>query len=147
MKIRSDSRTRPSQLQGAMTDISFNLIIFLLVAASFAANQGIFMRLPEEEESQPREVPPSQAVLVEISQNSGEYRVDGLALNEEDLAAGIGRAVDAKNPQVLVLEVDDSVPYGRVVSVLEKARAAGALAFSINGQGQARAVSLPGDGP
>jgi biopolymer transport protein ExbD len=146
MKIRSDSRTRPSQLQGAMTDISFNLIIFLLVAASFAVNQGILMRLPDAD-TQPRELPPSQALLLELLSDPGSYSVDGTPVREEALAQLLAQAIARKNPQVVVLQIPEEASYGRVIKAMETAKASGARTFSLNGQGEARAVSLEGQAP
>lgn len=146
MKIVADSRTRPSQLQGAMTDISFNLIIFFMVAASFVAEQGLFLLLPEAE-SEPRRLPPSRAVLVELDNDADRYVVDGKETTEAGLGPALEESVRDKLPEVVVLEAADGVAYGRVFSTLEKARMAGASSFSVNGKEGVLPVSLEEEGP
>lgn len=107
----------------------FLLIVFFLIVAAFVTDSGIFLTLPDPD-SGPKELTPDRAVVIALSAQGDS--VDGVACGESSLAAAIGSAIAAKNPEAVILEPDSSVKYARVLKVLEMAKAAGGTMFSIS---------------
>ncbi|MBI9103046.1 MAG: biopolymer transporter ExbD [Spirochaetales bacterium] len=141
LKVRKKAH---GDFSGAMTDISFLLIIFFLVTSVFISTQGILLRLPEPE-SVPRRLKPDEVISLKLLAG-GEIRVEDKALNEDELAAYITRRVLLMEDPVLVLSVEEDCLYDEVTKALEISRENGAGAFSILYEsGTARGVKIGED--
>ena len=66
--IRLKTASRKLNISGSMTDISFLLIIFFLVAAIFIADHGLILRLPDNE-STAMELYPDEVIVIRIEEN------------------------------------------------------------------------------
>lgn len=113
---------------GTMTDISFLLIVFFLIAAVFVSDRGLFLALPDPDAG-PRELSPDEAVVVGVKASS--FAVDGASVSESDLLNTLTAAISAKRPEAVILEPEPGVPYSRVLATLETAKASGGVTFSI----------------
>ena len=130
MKIKISSSRAAGDFTGAMTDISFLLIIFFLVTTVFMSVQGILLRLPSND-SQPQKLNINEIILVEI------ISTDEYIINREStvVKAGLSDAIQTniKNiPEpVLVLIVSGEITYQNVLDVLELSKSGGITKFSV----------------
>lgn len=127
MKLRPPVRWEGVDYTATMTDISYLLIIFLVLCAAFAAGLGLRLRLPDRG-STPQRLTPNEVVSVVLAAD-GSARVEGIAA--ADRAGAISRAVSAKPGAVVILEVAGGLAYRVVLEVLAEAKGAGAERFSL----------------
>ncbi len=131
-KIRINNSRSGRDFSGAMTDISFLLIIFFLVTTVFISTQGILIKLPELDTA-PRRLHPDEIISVEII-SEGKYKVGDTLVNAEELVPLIASRIAALTEPILILGVNGEIKYQEVLSVLETAKANGASSFSIRYQ-------------
>ncbi len=130
MKIIIRKHSRNRDFTGAMTDISFLLIIFFLVTAVFMSSQGIILKLPRKNE-QPRHLTPDKIVFVELLPDD-RYLVNSKPVkNRESLPEYIKAGSSGLSEPVLVLQINDNVSYQEVLDILELSKTAGVSVFSI----------------
>lgn len=127
MRLRALSGRTAVDHTATMTDISYLLIIFLVLCAAFAAGLGLRLRLPEKDES-PNVLPPAEVIVVALA-------ADGSATVEErvaaDRAAALSVAIHAKPGAVVAIDIAGELRYRVVLDVLAEARDAGAQRFSL----------------
>ena len=100
-----------------LVDVVFLLLIFFVVTTTFSEPR-LALVLPEAETSEPAQ---DSNLLVLTLTRDGVLEVDGESVAWDDLDATIAAA--APNVEGLELRADEAVPHGRVVSVLDRARA------------------------
>ena len=132
MKIRVKKSGAGRDFSGAMTDISFLLIIFFLVTSVFLSTEGILIKLPDPETA-PRRLHPNEVISVEII-SEGEYRIEEKTVGKEELAPLITLYASTLQEPILVLGVSNDILYDEVIQVLEIAKENGASSFSIRYQ-------------
>ena len=93
MKIDLAKKHQAQNFSGAMTDISFLLIIFFIVSAVFIADTGILLRLPGADTG-PRKVTRDDVVSVEILAPR-EYAVNGNTVERDQLQNAFSEAKQA----------------------------------------------------
>ncbi len=117
-----------------LTDIFLVLLIIFMVGASMAVDaasgpteseaqkSGVKVDLPRgaSKDLAPGAEDVTLAILVD-----GRILLDGTEVAEEELLAGLRTAHDAHADATVILQADEGVPHGRVVAVMERARAAG----------------------
>lgn len=129
MKIRISKKGDTGNVGGAMTDISFLLIIFFLVTAVFIADRGLFLTLPQED-SEPMELKPDQVVKIELTEKN-EILVDGKTVKSGQLESALKQIISRKGYPVILIETAPEISYQRVLDTLETAKRAGGSTFSI----------------
>ncbi|MCX5746138.1 MAG: biopolymer transporter ExbD, partial [Proteobacteria bacterium] len=95
---------------------------------------GIKVNLPQ---GQAQEIDPSKVSLILVVPLEGEVSVLGKAIADQDLD-NLFRASFARDKQTqVILKIDKGVNHGRVVGIMERAKAAGLtrLAFGTSGGG------------
>jgi biopolymer transport protein ExbD len=113
-----------------LTDIFLVLLIIFMVTSSVIVNQGerggakagLKVNLPKGGASDivPAESDLSVAVLAD-----GRLVLSGNVVSEEELKKALAET-QSKNPATLVIvQADEGVPHGKVVQVMEMAKAAG----------------------
>lgn len=138
MKFSRGRRAEDSTVDlTAMLDVAFNLIMFFMVTTSFQRHQadegaqqapGIQVDLPRSS---------AQAVVVEKSDlnismtREGSVYVDDTAVDERGLKAKLRAAAEANPNTVVVIKADQGVSHGRVVAVMDAARAMGLTRLAI----------------
>ncbi len=132
MKIRIKKSGAGRDFSGAMTDISFLLIIFFLVTSVFISTQGILIKLPDQETT-PRRLHPNEVISVEII-SEGNYRIEEKTVSKKELAPLIALHARALKEPILVLGVSSDIIYEEVILILEIAKENGASSFSIQYQ-------------
>ncbi len=131
-KIRVRESKSGKDFSGAMTDISFLLIVFFLVTTVFISTQGILIKLPELETA-PRRLHPDEIISVEIISH-GKYKIGGTLVGLEELIPLISGRIASLAEPILVLGVNGEIKYQEVLEVLEIAKEYGASSFSIQYQ-------------
>jgi biopolymer transport protein ExbD len=104
-----------------MADIAFLLLIFFLVTAKIAEEQGVLVRLPPFEENQP--ITPTSQVLTVILDADGELLVEEDRAEPSDLPARLRDYVlspERKPTQAVVSLIHDrSTSYARYLEVYD----------------------------
>jgi biopolymer transport protein ExbD len=115
----------------AMLDVAFNLILFLVVTTTFArkaATEGE-AETPGIQVSLPRSS--SQAVLQKDADINvwmaadGSVYVDDQPVDTAGLRSRLRTAAEANPNTLVIIRADTGVSHGRVVSVMDQARAVG----------------------
>jgi len=127
MKLRAPARWEGVDYTATMTDISYLLIIFLVLCAAFAAGLGLRLRLPDKG-SEPQKLTANEVVSIALAAD-GSAMVEGVAA--VDRAQAIAQAVSAKPGAVVILEVAGGLAYRVVLDVLAEAKDAGGERFSL----------------
>jgi biopolymer transport protein TolR len=123
-------RMRDSDDLGDMADINVTplvdvmlvlLIIFMITAPMLT--QGLDVALPEAE-GRSFELASNNPSKVTINAAGAVY-VDGTAVGSQDLELSLGPMLRSKRIKRALLEADETVPYGRVIAVLDVMNRAG----------------------
>ncbi|MCK5154074.1 MAG: biopolymer transporter ExbD [Spirochaetales bacterium] len=131
-KIRIGKSRSGRDFSGAMTDISFLLIIFFLVTTVFISTQGVLIKLPELDTA-PRRLHPDEIISLEII-SEGKYKIGETLVNIEELVPLISGRIAALSEPILILGVNGEIKYQEVLTILEIAKENGASSFSIHYQ-------------
>ena len=127
IRISTDSPNR--DFSGAMTDISFLLIIFFIISAVFVTDQGILLKLPSPD-AQPRTLTPDEVVSIVI-ESPGNYVVDSVGATAEEMRSILSSKIGLLEEPIVVVTVGAGIQYQEVLIVLEEARSVGYSGFSI----------------
>lgn len=110
-----------------MLDVTFIMLIFFIVTASFVKESGIDVNRPAATTAEVKE---RGNILIAIS-DTGEIWVDKRQVDPRALRANIER-LHAENPQgSVVIQADEESKNGLLVEVMDAARQAGVFNVSI----------------
>jgi len=103
-----------------MIDVVFQLILFFLVATTFAIMPGITLKLPESSTAEPTAMTRLAVGLV----SRDEVYLNDKRVTIEELDAALGRVsiVERADIKSVTLEADKEVPYGLTIEVLDLLR-------------------------
>lgn len=105
-----------------MVDVFLNLLIFFMLSTSFISSPGIKVNLPHAKGDVMLKPRGDVRIFMDAK---GDIFYDTKKIDITELRTRLG-SVGAKAPDTLVIiEADKSVLHGRVVDVMEAARAAG----------------------
>ena len=111
-----------------LIDIIFQLVLFFMVSTTFVTSPGIEVDLPRSSADTVLRDNDDVSVLVT---EEGAVFVDERPVSFEGLTAALDR-VAADNPNTLVmLKADRGVEHGRVVAIMDAARARGLTRLAI----------------
>ena len=105
-----------------LVDVMLVLLIIFMITAPMLT-QGLDVALPEAE-GKSFELASNSPTKVTVTANGAVY-VDGTAAGSDQLELTLGPMLRAKGIKRALLEADQSVPYGRVVAVLDVMNKAG----------------------
>jgi biopolymer transport protein TolR len=105
-----------------LVDVMLVLLIIFMVTAPMLS-QGLEVELPQAEGRSFELASNNPAKITIIA--SGAVYVDGTAVGTRNLEQTLGPMLRAKKIKRAVLEADQSVPYGRVIAVLDVMNRAG----------------------
>ncbi|MGA7617430.1 MAG: ExbD/TolR family protein [Thermoanaerobaculia bacterium] len=105
-----------------LVDVMLVLLIIFMVTAPMLT-QGLSVSLPEAE-GRALEQATSNPSKVSILANGAVY-VDGIALGSGDVEATLGSFLRSRRVTKALLEADETVPYGRVIQVMDVMNHAG----------------------
>ena len=129
MRIRIEQKKQKVNFSSVMTDISFLLIIFFIIALVFIVDFGLFITLPQKE-STPLELKPDEAIEVIITDYSTVI-IDGKKTDLQNVSEEIKQVLQNKIDPVAVLNVGTGISYQHVLSIVEIIKTEGVSTFSI----------------
>ena len=120
MTRRLKSKKPNSEIPTASTaDIAFLLIVFFMVTSVIAATKGIEFRLPKDDDRQDAQVETIEALHI-IIPASGGYIVDKELMSIPELKNYVRDKLEMTSyNQFIIVQVDDAVPYGKLVEMLD----------------------------
>jgi len=104
----------------SIADIAFLLVIFFMITITFAATQGLDMKLPEEPPVTD-DVDPIESVHVEV-EGGGRLTVDGRGMVVGDLLAYLEPKLRINPDKPVLVRPRPDTPYGATVDVLDELR-------------------------
>jgi biopolymer transport protein ExbD len=110
-----------------MSDIIFNLLLFFLLTASFAAETGLDLSLPKVVEPTVVQAEDVVVTLTRSGQVFIEDREVSWTVLAEELKGAIGRSAEHR----VVVRGDEGVALGKVVEVMDAARRGGAEGLAL----------------
>jgi biopolymer transport protein TolR len=105
-----------------LVDVMLVLLIIFMVTAPLLT-QGLTVALPTAE-GKSFELASNNPSKIQVASNGGVY-LDGIAVGSTNLDTTLGPMLRARRVKRALLEADKSVPYGRVVAVLDIMNRAG----------------------
>ncbi len=104
----------------SMSDVAFLLLVFFMVAATFATTAGLDLRFSDEIEG---EVEPLESVFVEVGADGG-LSVDGRGMPLGELVGHLAPILAAAPEKPVIVHARPAAPYGAMVDVLDELRLA-----------------------
>jgi biopolymer transport protein ExbD len=123
-----------------LTDIFLVLLIIFMVTSSVivqsgVSNQsGVRVNLPKGSKSDINTQDPQNLAVAILA--DGRMVVGGKVVTDDELKQRLAAAHERSAETTVVVQADSGVPHGRVVEVMELARAAGLERLAIATQGQ-----------
>ncbi|MBX7058021.1 MAG: biopolymer transporter ExbD [Leptospirales bacterium] len=104
------------------TDVVLVLLIIFMIAAPGLVSSGLNINLPGASQTDPR---PAQRITIGVDRGGALY-LEGKALSLEALRKTVRERIAAAPETAVALHADRDADYGKVVELLDLARAAGA---------------------
>jgi len=105
-----------------LVDILFILLIFVMVTSTFLEAPGIKLELPAAHTSTPQ---PQRQLIVSLTAE-GKLYLNNKPTTLSQLKTQLSEALRQKGAtKTLIIKADRSVPYGRVVRVMDLAKLSG----------------------
>lgn len=111
----------------ALIDVVLLLVIFFMISTSFVVQPGIKVKLPE---AGVKEEGAAEDLVVLITQQGDLYFGD-TKVTEAELRQRLGADARAEGGSVLVIKADEAALHGRVVQVMDMAKAEGITRLAI----------------
>jgi len=105
-----------------LVDVMLVLLIIFMITAPMLT-QGLEVALPQAE-GRSFELASNNPAKITITSGGAVY-LDGTAVGSRNLETSLGPALRSRRIKRALLEADESVPYGRVVAVLDVMNRAG----------------------
>ncbi len=128
MKFREQS---PSEVRLDITpivDTVFNLLIFFALSLNFIVTPGIKVNLPE---SITEEIIRERDELIIVMNKDNTIFVDGRSISTENLALLLTKAAQKSRETLVIIQADQDVSHGSVVSMMDLAKKAGLKRLAI----------------
>jgi biopolymer transport protein ExbD len=110
-----------------LVDTMLTLLIFVLLLGAFAIQPGIRVRLPE---AASKEEEPKQDLALILTRDHRLYLNDD-PVQLDELGARLQERLRDRRDGVVIIKADKEVLHGRVVEVMDIAKAAGAVRLAI----------------
>lgn len=114
MDLKRRSRVSAEFSMSSMTDIVFLLLIFFMLASTLVTTSALDLILPKSTAQTVKR----KDVTVNISPDV-RFSVGNQIVSENELERVILREVKGKEEAVVILRADKSVPYEKVVMVMD----------------------------
>ncbi|MCB1043868.1 MAG: biopolymer transporter ExbD [Acidobacteria bacterium] len=122
MLYRPKRRSEVSVELSPLIDVVFLLLIFFMVSTTFKDAHGMDLNLPSAES----ESKAGQEALTLVVRSDGSLEFQGETVTEDALGERLAASLTGREDKMLVLKVDESVEHGRVVTLMDAAKNAGA---------------------
>ncbi len=114
-----------------LIDIVFLLLIFFMVTSHFDVASGVRIRLPQ---SSRRILDQVEDKVTLVLDRSGKIYFEGRQIDQKTLRKDLEDIVGRQGVVRLVLQADKDVKHGRVVEIMDLAKAAGVHSIIIAAQ-------------
>jgi len=129
-------RHKPQQKQSRLiefdttpiADLSFNLLIFFIVTASFIIRQGVFLSLPSLSAGT---VKVDAAQVIEIYPQNNDFIVEGKPLDRKQLLQYLALKKSQINEPISIIHMKPDIKYERLVDTLSAIRESGLSKISL----------------
>ena len=111
-----------------MIDIVFLLIIFFMVTSTFIQNRGIKVNLPKSTTSQSE----TKNFLIVTIGRTGRLFLNQNAVTERELGIQLKAKSIEMAADTVIIKGDESVPYAKMVRVMDIAKMAGLSRISLS---------------
>ncbi|MGH7845701.1 MAG: ExbD/TolR family protein [Candidatus Binatia bacterium] len=136
MRFRRAARKQSSYLDiTPLVDTVFNLLIFFAVSLNFISTPGIQVKLPE---SSAQEVARERKDLRVTITPDGRIHLNEREVDASALDKRFKEAAAASRDTQILIQADEQVAHGKVVQVMDIARAAGLARLAIVTQPKSR---------
>lgn len=110
-----------------LIDIVFLLLIYFLLTTNFLASDSLPLDLPSAATATSRQ---SAAIIVSLDA-AGQAHLEGSLVSDKELPSRLRDSLAKQKGRSVLIRSDRSVPLARVVTVLDIARACGAVEISL----------------
>ncbi|WNZ46730.1 biopolymer transporter ExbD [Leptolyngbya boryana CZ1] len=119
MRLPEDPDLPPQIYLAPLIDVIFALLTFFIMSTLFLTrSQGLPVALPKAVTAESQKV---SQVVITITPN-GELALDKKPMNISTLPAAV-REILGRNPKaVVVINADEKVPHGQVITVMDRLR-------------------------
>jgi biopolymer transport protein ExbD len=121
-----------------LIDLGFTLLIIFMIATTFSKQeQTIPVNLPSESKKLQTKPDPKTKFLIVAVDARGRFFLDGTgnAVTIQELRSRLQRAAaDTANPPVVKIRADKSVPYEKVVTIMDELGKVNLTKFSFDTQ-------------
>ena len=128
MKFREHSRSDVQLDITPIVDTVFNLLIFFALSLNFIVTPGIKVNLPE---SITEEIIRERDELIIVMNKDNTIFVDGRSISSENLTLLLTRAAQKSQETLVIIQADQDVSHGSVVSMMDRAKKAGLKRLAI----------------
>ena len=122
-----------------LVDIFLVLLIIFLVTANFIVRETMEVDLPRAANGGET----VQGLLNVVLDKTGKLYLDGEVVDEARLTIRVAEAVKQDPETRAVISADQSLPYGRVMHLLDVVKGQGVSRFALNIEKDARPVGNP----
>ncbi len=116
-----------------MVDVMLVLLVIFIMAAPSIGASRVPVGLPSHSAAQPPATPTQVGTLVIDAQ--GGLQFNGAPVQRADLPATLTQWAQASPGAELLVQADQAIPYGQVVSLMDMAQAAGVSQLGLAAQG------------
>lgn len=117
-------RQTPTVIIVALIDILIVLLIFLMVTTTFKQQPALRLALPESSQAQKTGANENAPLVVSIDDKGNLLLADAHPVTAEQLKTELLARME-RNPELkLAISADKNAPFGRVVKVMDAAKAA-----------------------
>ncbi|MEE8348799.1 MAG: biopolymer transporter ExbD [Acidobacteriota bacterium] len=117
MNLRKRLRPPAEVPTSSMADIAFLLIVFFMLTAVFATNDGLQFQYPEDDPTQ-LDVQPEEAIHVKIIAE-GNYVVDRTPMTQAELGGYVEMKMGQNPEKPVIIQTEGDVPYFAMIDVFD----------------------------
>ena len=111
-----------------IVDTVFNLLIFFALSLNFIITPGINVNLPE---SITEEIIRERDELIIVMNKDNTISIDGHSISEDQLNFLLSDAVQKNQETLVIIQADQDVSHGSVVSMMDRTNKAGLKRLAI----------------
>ncbi|HLD73310.1 MAG TPA: biopolymer transporter ExbD [Bdellovibrionota bacterium] len=123
MNFKKNKKDQPSLIDIApLIDVVFLLLIFFMVSSTFISAPGIKIDLPE---ATSKEIVHQKEDVTIVMRFNNEIILNQKLVTMDELKVGLEETAKKDSKALVIIQADAGVSHGKVVQVMDLARAAG----------------------
>ena len=128
MNFRDQARSDVHLDITPIVDTVFNLLIFFALSLNFIITPGIKVNLPE---SITEEIIRERDELIIVMNKDDTVYIDGNGITPDQLTLLLSKAAEKSQETLVIIQADQDVAHGSVVSMMDRAKKAGLKRLAI----------------